>query len=356
MTTSTPERVSKRKVAIITGTNSNLGLNIAFRLIEQVEPNINLTLIVTSRTLPRAQEVIDQIKHFVETNLERDDVLVNYDYLLIDFADMISILNGFYDVVKKYKAINYFFANAAQGTYKGIHWFKAIKQVCQEPLESVTTPNYRMQYVGVKSKDDMGLVFQTNVFGPYYFIQKLMPLLAAGNARIIWISSLMSNPEYLSMNDLQLIKSDISYEGSKRLIDLIHLGTYKQLREKGVYQYVVHPGIFTSKSMTKFLNVVSFYGMILLFYLARYLGSVWHTINGYKAAIAPLHAAMMSTEYEQDQRLKFGSATYRDGYEHVITEEIDSTGATDVAKYFQELVNEWDQKLKDQIVNTRKPI
>ena len=50
-----------RKVAVITGTNSNLGINIAYRLLEEVPSDERLTIVVTSRSLPRANEVIAKI-------------------------------------------------------------------------------------------------------------------------------------------------------------------------------------------------------------------------------------------------------------------------------------------------------
>ena len=50
------------KVAIITGTNSNLGLNIAYRLIEKIPEDETLTIVVTSRTLARVREVIELLK------------------------------------------------------------------------------------------------------------------------------------------------------------------------------------------------------------------------------------------------------------------------------------------------------
>lgn len=67
--------------------------------------------------------------------------------------------------------------NAAQGIFDGIDWIGAVKEVFTNPLEAVTNPTYKIQLVGVKSKDDMGLIFQANVFGPYYFISKILPQL-----------------------------------------------------------------------------------------------------------------------------------------------------------------------------------
>ena len=345
-----------RKVAIITGTTSNLGINIAYRLIDKEDPNVRLTIIVTSRTLPRVKEVVEKLQAYVK-NLDRP-ALVDFDYILVDFANMVSILGAYYELNKKYASIgiHYLFINAAQGVYKGIDWVAATREVLRNPLNAVTHPTYKIQRVGVKSQDGMGLVFQANVFGPYYFIHKLLPLLSKGKATIVWISSIMSAPKYLSLEDIELLKTPESYEGSKRLVDLVHLGTYKSMKELGIHQYVVHPGIFVSHSFYQFLNVFTYYSMLLLFYLARLLGSKWHTIHGYKAANAPIYVATLANPHFDDQDHKFGSATSLDGLEYIERTELDPTGMTDVMDYMDTKVKEWDEKLRDQITNTRVPI
>ena len=45
---------------------------------------------------------------------------VEFDYLLVDFTDMVSILSAYYELNKRYKHIDYLFINAAQGVYGGI--------------------------------------------------------------------------------------------------------------------------------------------------------------------------------------------------------------------------------------------
>lgn len=333
--------------------SSNLGLNIAYRLIESLPSDTRVTIIVTSRTLPRAREVIDSINAFVERS-ERAGI-VDFDYLLVDFTDMVSILSAAYDLNKRYKKLDYFFANSAQGVFDGIDWIGATKELLRDPVAGATDPHYKIQKVGVKSKDGMGLVFQCNVFGPYYLIHKILPLLQNAKARIIWVSSIMSDPKYLSFNDLQLLESDASYEGSKRSIDLLHIATFKKMKDLGITQYLIQPGIFTSLSFYKFLNVFTYYGMLFIFYVARFLGSPWVNISGYTAANSPVYAATLANPNFEKQNMKYGSACYRDGSEYIKLQEVDPTGASDVLKYLEQLTEEWDEKLKNQITDTRKP-
>lgn len=338
------------KVALITGTSSNLGVNIAYRLLEQIPSSTNLTLIVTSRTLPKVKEVITQINEYSKNKLNRTGQL-EFDYLLVDFTDMVSVLSAYYDLNKKFTKIDYLFVNAAQGVYSGIDWIAATRDICKNPVEGVTNPKYKTQRVGVKSNDGMGLVFQANVFGPYYLIHKIKHLLQNGG-RIVWISSLMSEPSYLSFNDLQLLRSPESYEGSKRLVDLMHFGTYGKLKnEYDIEQYLVQPGIFTSFSFFKFLNVFTYYGMLMLFYLARFFGSTSHNISGFTAANAPVKCAVGN----ESQAVKICSKCDRTGREFIDYQEIDTTGSDDVSAYLEKLCAEWDITLKNQIVNTRQP-
>lgn len=342
------------KVAVITGTNSNLGLNLAYRLLERLPAHEDLTLVVTSRTLSRVRECIEKINRF-HSQLERSGVL-SFEYLLVDFTDMVSILDAIKTLKDKYTAINYVFINAAQGVYDGIDWIGAIKEICTDPIEGVTNPHYKIQRVGVKSRDGMGLVFEANVFGPYYFIQKLLPILEKGTCRVIWISSLMGEAKYLNPDDLQLLESDASYEGSKRLVDLLHFATYKDLNKRGIKQYLTHPGIFASASFFKYLNIFTYLGMMFVFYIARWMGSPWHNIDGYKAACAPIDIAVKDDSLLPSQDIKYGSATTRKGVEYIKEEKIKVDNLEKIKKYFETLRDEWDEKLKDQVKNTRIPM
>ncbi|CDR40902.1 CYFA0S05e05710g1_1 [Cyberlindnera fabianii] len=327
-------------------------MNIAYRLIESELDDTRLTIIVTSRTLPRVREVVDNIKEYAG-KLKRSGI-VDFDYLLVDFTDMVSVLNAAYELNKRYTKLDYFFANSAQGVFDGIDWIGACKELCSNPVKGATDPHYKIQRVGVKTRDGMGLVFQCNVFGPFYLIKKIQPLLEAAKGRIVWVSSIMSDPKYLSFDDLQLLKSDASYEGSKREIDLLHMATYNYFKQRGITQYLIQPGIFTSFSYFKFLNFFTYYGMLFIFYLARYLGSPWVNISGYTAANAAVYAAKLANPNFEKQDLKYGSACYKDGSEYIKLQEVDGTGAEELLKYLSKLKLEWDEKLKDQITNSRQ--
>ncbi|OBA25174.1 hypothetical protein HANVADRAFT_27475, partial [Hanseniaspora valbyensis NRRL Y-1626] len=126
--------------------------------------------------------------------------------------------------------------------------------------------------------------------------------------------------------------------------------------KQGINQYVAHPRYFTSNHSYKFLNVFTFLGMLSIFYVARFLGSPWHNISGYKAANAIVNCAT-SDESLLDPEIKYGSATTRIGKEYLVYDKSIEHSEKEmklIRDYFENLRNEWDLKLKDQIKDTRQ--
>lgn len=322
-------------------------MNIAYRQLEVVDPEYGLTFILTSRTVERAKEAGDSLESYNNT-LEKPRSLKVVP-LVLDLTDMHSVLAAVNNLKHDYSEINYLFVNAALGVCSGINWFKAVREVCINPVKAVSDPGYKIQKVGLTSKDDMGLVFQANVFGPYYLIRKIIPILSKGHCVIVWISSIRSDPAYLPLDDPELIESKLPYEGSKRMIDILHLATFKELSSSNIYQYVVQPGIFISQSFNQHLNIVTYYLMVLMFRLARMWGSYWHTIDPYKAANAPVYVTTFRDRNFERQDIKYGSATYNDGVEHIKPEEIDYTGKREVLEFMKKKEKEWDTKLDIKI-------
>lgn len=348
--------------ALITGGSSNLGISAAIRLIDTtvtvpkaLPPPEVTTIIITSRTLPKALDTIAQIKSHADKNGKT--MAVEFDYLLVDFSNMVSVLAAYHEIVAKYRHLDLIVLNSVQTCYDGIDWFIAARDVLSNPIRAVTEGTMKIQRKGVRSADGMGLLFQGNVFGPYYLLHLLRPILGTNGASkgantttIVWVSSIISGPEYFLFNDFQLINNPTPYEGSKRLVDLIHLGSYNQLSASGIRLFVVNPGIFTSFGFYQYLNVFTYYGMLMLFYVARWLGSDIHNISGYAAANAIIRCVVA----DEPQDKKIVSCTGRGG-EYVKYSEIEGTGAEDVVLQLDEMCAEWDKKFAGRIVDTRRP-
>lgn len=77
---------------VITGTNTDLGLNIAYRLIKRAPDDDILTIVVTSRTFPWVKKVIELLKKKQVKQLNKPSGCVIYDYILVDFTNMVSYI------------------------------------------------------------------------------------------------------------------------------------------------------------------------------------------------------------------------------------------------------------------------
>jgi 3-keto steroid reductase len=265
----------------------------------------------------------------------------------------------------------------------GIDWPLAIRTVLFGFIESVTWPRYKIADLGrvVKSqlastKDSrseemqekdrepaLGSVFCSNVFGHYILAHELMPLLSTpaspsptSGGKIVWVSSIEALDEQFSVDDLQGLQSMQPYESSKRLMDLLALTSElpSVQRVAALYfdptaavtapingqpaiktsvrpkMYLTHPGIFVSDIIVLPAILVTIYKF--LFFVARWLGSPWHSIDAYKAAVAPAWITLTSTESLEDMeghgqgKHKWGSATDTGGAERVMQTEVPGWG------------------------------
>ena len=267
---------------------------------------------------------------------------------------------------------------------RGINWPLAVWTVLTGFMESVTWPKYKVATHGsivksqLASKKDseseevhnkqekeppLGSVFCSNVFGHYILAHELMPLLSTpaspsstSGGKIVWISSIEALEAQFSLDDIQGLKSMQPYESSKRLIDLLALTSdlpsvqrssasyfdptasvtaHKATQPKPKTSvrpkmYLTHPGIFVSDIIVLPTVLVVIYHF--LFLVARWLGSPWHTVDPYKAAVAPAWITLTSAEELDDleghgqAKYKWGSATDTGGAERVMHTEAPGWG------------------------------
>ena len=281
--------------------------------------------------------------------------------------------------------------NAGMGGWVGLNWIDAVRDVLLDTVEAVTWPKYKLPNTGAvvrsqlspngsKSADDdtqpllpnqekseeppLGEVFCSNVFGHYILSHELMPLLSRPasstsevGGKIIWISSIEALSEMFSLDDIQGLKSHTPYESTKRLSDLIamtaNLPSVRKISapffdpsntitasksaandkaSKGrrllkPTMYTTHPGIFASEILPLNWFLVACYKLVFLF--ARWIGSPWHPIDPYKAAVAPVWVAMTENETLEEMggaKIKWGSSTDTGGNERVKKTELEGWG------------------------------
>ncbi|CCJ28223.1 unnamed protein product [Pneumocystis jirovecii] len=311
----------KEVILLITGANSGLGFASAIKFIDYYTPVAQseeyLTLIITCRTKKKAQNTIARLKMHAPLHLsEMESVEAFCKNLLL----------------KRYEKLDIVVFNAGIGGFIGIKWLHAIWDILTNFVNAITYPSWKKQGISLKSKNQLGLIFQKERLGSLFL----------SSSRLIWVSSLECQPSAFSVLDIQCFYGKLPYESSKRLMDIYHFATYEKLSYN---QYLCHPGICRTNIMAEHLNCFSTFFMIIVFYIARFLGSPWHTCTPINGAYSIIYCA---TERKVPRNIKWGSGTNRWGkcvlrnssvipYEE---KEVDI-----VVDYLHNLVKEWKDKL-----------
>ncbi|KAG5440008.1 hypothetical protein PCK2_000700 [Pneumocystis canis] len=294
----------KEITLLITGANSGLGFASVTKFIEYYTSvtlaNECLRIIITCRTIKKVQSVVSRLRRYTMSHK------LKLCYELLDLSEMESVEIFCRNVLLKYKKLDIVVFNAGMGGFIGIKWFDAICDIFTNFMNSITYPSWKKQGISIKSKDKLGLIFQVNLFSYVYIKERLAPLFLP-SSRLIWVSSLECQPSAFSVFDIQCFYGKLPYESSKRLMDIYHFATYEKLHYN---QYLCHPGICRTNIMAKHLNFFSTFCMILVFYIARFLGSPWHTCTPGKGAYSIIYCA---TERNVRRDIKCGSGTDRWG-------------------------------------------
>ncbi|KAH8149451.1 uncharacterized protein LAJ45_06530 [Morchella importuna] len=220
--------------ALLTGSNSGLGLSIAHRILDEFlsthPPTHHLTLILTTRSASKGAATLTTLtKHLVHNLPPTATSRITLTHYQVDLTNLLSITALAAALSRSYTKLDYVFLNAGMGAFTGIDWLNAVTSILTKWVHAVTYPAFKLQATGWTTKQplplegELGSVFCANVFGHYYLTAELMPLLGRGRGRIIWTSSLEAYPWTFSTADIQALKATHSYESTRRLTDVLAL-------------------------------------------------------------------------------------------------------------------------------------
>jgi 3-keto steroid reductase len=275
---------------------------------------------------------------------------------------ILSVQRASKRIVSRYERIDVLVCNAGIGGWVGVDFLGAAKQFFTEGVNFVVEPKYKIGAVGWVTKKQIpssengkmeeeepkiGEVFCANLFGHYLLSHYLMPVLSrprGGEAgRVIWVSTLEAYKRTFKMEDFQGLETNIAYESSKRLTDLLVLSADLQstsphtksffstsstpasfspnlsaswedltprrasLRSSSRNRtstpplsrsqssqasevegrvrpkmYLTHPGMCVTGIMP--IHWILIYLWMGVFYICRVTGSAWHTTTAYPAA------------------------------------------------------------------------
>lgn len=287
----------------------------------------------------------------------------------VDLSNLLSVREFSRRALKTFPKLDAIVLNAGIGGWSGIDWPRAVWGVCTDLLYQVSWPTYKISPVGVitdrqtpaETEPPLGAVFCANVFGHYMLAHNVVPLLKRATApngpgRVIWVSSIEATIKAFNVNDIQGVRSATPYESSKALTDILALTSDLPsvapwvadsfLREDDTGKkddklpptspkmHLSHPGICATSIVPLALPLV--WAMAAAFWLARMLGSPWHTMSTYLGAASPVFLALSSNDaldaaeapYRQagGGRAKWGSSADRLGNGGVSCTEVEKWG------------------------------
>ncbi|KZT66193.1 hypothetical protein DAEQUDRAFT_695988 [Daedalea quercina L-15889] len=331
-------------IVLVTGANGGIGFGTCHRLLVQlsqrhppdaqpyftsvlpsneqspVEPTCDLTIIMACRSVQRAEEARQKLYNLLDTHINTiPSNTPEYDYATefrmnvrleihrLDLSVIRSVLDFSKELLQKYPYISHIICNAGLATYSHLDFLVFFKQCYDSPLKAVKHPMFNIQKVGVLSSDNLGMVWQCNIFGHYVLFRSLQPLLSAWTARcpseparVLWMSSVDAMPTYDPDTDPQLTTIPTSYQASKAQLDLLVRELSKQAKAEGsdVQHYVVTPGITaTNVAATLLRPYILELLMIAFFYFCRCIGSPHVLFSTYKASVAVSHITLMPSRF-----------------------------------------------------------
>ncbi|KAH9059315.1 NAD(P)-binding protein [Lactarius vividus] len=332
-------------IIIVTGANNGVGFGICRRLLYNLAQNspddarplfplsvatdvadvaypcAGLTLIMACRSRQRAEVARTQLLELFENDVEqlqrstpggaervaafRKNLVVAIHSL--DLASVQSTLAFADEVAHTYPYVSHLVCNAGVAPFLRISWPLVFRQFWEDLFqlnlfEFVTHPRYNIQRTGIMSDDGLGWVWQCNVFGHYVICRALEAKFAAsqarsgfGLARVVWMSSLETRAEVFDADDWQFVKNDRPYEGTKFQTDLVCAELARRAGSSptpAVRHITVHPGVVYSLIDAALIGSFSAKFKWVIFYLARWFGSIHHNISTWNGAAAAVHVCL----------------------------------------------------------------
>ncbi|KAG8436507.1 hypothetical protein GDO86_007564, partial [Hymenochirus boettgeri] len=243
-----------RKVVIVTGANSGIGLALCERLLSQ-DDQIHLCL--ACRNLQRAE--------CARSALLRSYPSADIGILQIDVGNLKSVLQAAKQLRERYERVDYLYLNAGimpnphvslKAFIKGLFSTKAISMFATG--EGILTQHDRV------TEDGLQETFETNVFGHYILIKEIEPLLCHldSPSQLIWTSSSNARKSAFSLPDYQHSQGQESYSSSKYATDLLSVSLNKHYNHQRVYSTVVCPGLVVT-NLTRSIMPPLFWKLVI---------------------------------------------------------------------------------------------
>ncbi|XP_053550055.1 3-keto-steroid reductase/17-beta-hydroxysteroid dehydrogenase 7 isoform X2 [Bombina bombina] len=213
-----------RKVVVVTGANSGIGLALCERLLSEDD---QIRLCLACRNMQRAEAA----RFALLSSHPSADISI----LRVDVGNLKSVIQAAKELKERYQRVDFLYLNAGimpnprislQAFIKGLFSRKAISMFATG--EGLLTQEDKV------TEDGLQEVFETNVFGHYILIRELEPLLCHTDipSQLIWTSSSNARRSAFNLSDYQHSQGQESYSSSKYATDLLSLALNKHFNKQ----------------------------------------------------------------------------------------------------------------------------
>nr|XP_033817422.1 3-keto-steroid reductase isoform X1 [Geotrypetes seraphini] len=224
-----------KKVVLVTGANSGIGLALCERLLEE-DDQIHLCL--ACRNMQRAETA--------RISLLSLHPAADIGILQVNLGSLKSVCQAAMEVKRRYRRIDFLYLNAGIMPNPCINlkvFFSGL--FSRKVVHMFATGEGLLTQKDQVTKDGLQEVFETNVFGHFVLIRAIEPLLCHidNPSQLIWTSSSNARKSAFSLLDYQHTQGQESYSSSKYATDLLSVALNRHFNKQGLYSSVVCPGL-----------------------------------------------------------------------------------------------------------------
>ncbi|XP_040859278.1 3-keto-steroid reductase/17-beta-hydroxysteroid dehydrogenase 7 [Ochotona curzoniae] len=323
-----------RKVVLVTGASSGIGLALCQRLLTVDE---ELHLCLACRNMAKAEAV--------RSSLLASHRSAQVSIVQVDVASLPSVLRAAEELKQRFQRLDYIYLNAGIMPNPQLNVRALLSGLfSRRVIHMFSTAEGLLTQQDTLTADGLQEVFATNVFGHFVLIRELEPLLchSDGPSRLIWTSSRNARKSNFSLEDIQHSKGREPYSSSKYATDLLNVALNRRYNQQGLYSSVVCPGTVLTNMTYGILPPFIWTLLIPIIWLLRFFANAF-TLTPYNGSEALVWLFQQRPE-SLSPLTKYMSATTGLGNNYIIHQKMDVNEDT-AEKLYQSLL-ELERQMK----------